>query len=77
MTVKEISDYITFPRTFEKYRWYKPILVFIIGAIIYLILNLLLIAVFYAIYGENIMVQLLHGGYEVMNSEIGEIYSHL
>ena len=23
------------------------------------------------------MVQLLHGGYEVMNSEIGEIYSHL
>ena len=77
MTVKEISEYITFPRTFEKYRWYKPILVFIIGAIIYLILNLILIAVFSAIYGENIMAQLLRGGYEVMNSEIGEIYSHL
>ena len=77
MAVKEISEYITFPRTFEKYRWYKPILVFIIGAIIFLILNLLLIAVFYAICGENLMVQLLHGGYEVMNSEIGEIYSHL
>ena len=77
MTGKEISEYITFPKTFEKYRWYKPILVFIIGAIIFLILNLLLIAVFYAICGENIMVQLLHGGYEVMNSEIGEIYSHL
>ncbi|MEE1133455.1 MAG: hypothetical protein UHW60_01660, partial [Methanobrevibacter sp.] len=77
MTGKEISEYITFPKTFEKYRWYKPILVFIIGAIIFLILNLLLIAVFYAICGENIMVQLLQGGYEVMNSEIGEIYSHL
>ena len=77
MTGKEISEYITFPKTFEKYRWYKPILVFIIGAIIFLILNLLLIAVFYAICGENLMVQLLHGGYEVMNSEIGEIYSHL
>ena len=77
MTVKEISEYITFPRTFEKYRWYKPILVFIIGAIIYLILSLILIAIFSAICGENIMVQLLHGGYEVMNSEIGEIYSHL
>ena len=77
MTGKEISEYITFPKTFEKYRWYKPILVFIIGAIIFLILNLLLIAVFYAICGENIMVQLLHGRYEVMNSEIGEIYSHL
>ena len=77
MTVKEISEYITFPRTFEKYRWYKPILVFIIGAIIYLILSLILIVVFSAIYGENIMAQLLRGGYEVMNSEIGEIYSHL
>ena len=77
MIDKEISEYITFPKTFEKYRWYKPILVFIIGAIIFLILNLLLIAVFYAICGENLMVQLLHGGYEVMNSEIGEIYSHL
>ncbi|WP_296853702.1 CPBP family intramembrane glutamic endopeptidase [uncultured Methanobrevibacter sp.] len=77
MAVKEISEYITFPRTFEKYRWYKPILVFIIGAIIYLILSLILIAVFSAIYGENIMAQLLRGGYEVMNSEIGEIYSHL
>ena len=43
MTVKEISEYITFPRTFEKYRWYKPILVFIIGAIIYLILSLILL----------------------------------
>ena len=42
MAVKEISEYITFPRTFEKYRWYKPILVFIIGAIIYLILSLIL-----------------------------------
>lgn len=61
MTVKEISEYITFPRTFEKYRWYKPILVFIIGAIIYLILSLILIAVFSAIYGENIMAQLLRG----------------
>ena len=77
MTGKDISEYITFPKTFEKYRWYKPILVFIIGAIIFLILNLLLIAVFYAICGENFMVHLLQGGYEVMNSEIGEIYSHL
>ena len=73
MTGKEISEYTTFTRTFEKYKWYNPILVFIIGAIIFLILGIILIAVFYAIYGENIVVQLLHGGYEVMNSEIGEI----
>ncbi|MBP3791741.1 MAG: CPBP family intramembrane metalloprotease [Methanobrevibacter sp.] len=77
MTGKEISEYTTFPRTFEKYRWYKPILVFIIGAIIFLILSLILTAVFSAIYGDNIMYQLMHGGYEIMNTEIGEIYSHL
>ena len=34
MTEKGISEFITFPKSFEKYRWYKPILVFIIALII-------------------------------------------
>ena len=39
MTEKNtISDYITFPKTFENYKWYKPILVFIVGFIIFLLL---------------------------------------
>ena len=33
-----MTKFISFPKTFEKYRWYKPILVFIIGLIIMLIL---------------------------------------
>ena len=33
----KISDYITFPRTFENYAWYKPIIVFIIATIILVI----------------------------------------
>ena len=35
MSEHNTPEYITFPRTFENYRWYKPILVFIIGAIVY------------------------------------------
>ena len=31
----KFPDYITFPRTFEKYKWYKPLLVLVIGAIVY------------------------------------------
>lgn len=47
MTMNDkISDYITFPRTFEKYRWYKPILVFIVGFIIALILMAIIIGFF-------------------------------
>lgn len=39
--VKNIKDdYITYPMTFEKYRWYKPILVFILSVIfLYIFIN--------------------------------------
>ena len=72
----EISEFITFPRTFEKYRWYKPILVFIIGLIIMFIFQGILLIVFGAIYGESAM-DLISGGYEVLNTKLGEIFSDL
>ena len=71
-----ITEFISFPKTFEKYRWYKPILVFIIGLIIMLILQGIILIVFSAIYGENI-IELFTGGYEVLNTEWGEIVSDL
>ena len=77
MTGKEISEYITFPKTFEKYRWYKPILVFIIGSIIYFVLTLLLDAAFSAIYGDTLLDSIINGGYEVMDTAIGQIFSDL
>ena len=73
----EKSEFITFPKTFEKYKWYKPILVFIIGVITYLILSLLLSLIFEVAYGEHFTNFILNGGYEVMNSEIGQIFSDL
>ncbi len=46
MSEHNTPEYITFPRTFENYRWYKPILVFIIGAIVYVILQVAIFAIF-------------------------------
>ena len=77
MTGREIEEYITFPKTFEKYRWYKPILVFIIGSIIYFVLTLLLDAAFSAIYGDTLLDSIINGGYEVMDTAIGQIFSDL
>ena len=73
----EKSEFITFSKTFEKYKWYKPILVFIIGVIGYLILSLILSLIFEAAYGEHLTNSILNGGYEVMNSEIGQIFTDL
>ena len=73
----KITDFITYPKTFEKYRWYKPILVFIIGLIIMLIFQLILMVVFGAIYGESAMDIITGGGYEVLNTNLGEIFTDL
>ena len=73
----EKSDFITLPTTFENYRWYKPILVFIIGVIVYLILNLILTSIFDIAFGKHFTNSLLNGGYEIMNSEMGQIFSDL
>ena len=73
----EKSEFIRLPETFENYRWYKPILVFIIATVIYVILTLMLIVVFEVAYGEHFTASVLNGGYEVMNSELGQIFSDL
>ena len=73
----EKSDFITLPTTFENYKWYKPILVFIIGVIIYVILSLILTLIFDMVYGEHFTNLLINSGYEVMNSDLGQIFSDL
>lgn len=30
-------EYVTFARTFENYKWYKPLLVFVVGLIVFFI----------------------------------------
>lgn len=40
------SDFITYGRTFEKYKWYKPVLIVIIGVILYSILSAIIMVIF-------------------------------
>ena len=35
------SDFCTFPRSFEKYKWYKPLIVAALTFILYIILSIL------------------------------------
>ena len=76
MSEDDFPEYITFPRTFETYKWYKPILVFITGAIVYIILQVLIFAIFGMTYGLDAVIQLTQG-YESLNSEVGSYISYL
>ena len=73
----KFPEYITFPRTFENYKWYKPLFVFVIGAITYLILQTLIFAIFGIFYGLDAVSSLVNGGYETLNSELGNYISFL
>ncbi|WP_407424695.1 CPBP family intramembrane glutamic endopeptidase [Methanobrevibacter sp.] len=73
----KISDYITFPKTFENYMWYKPILVFIVGFIIALILVVLIAAVFYLTLGFDFVISVLGGGFEALNSPFAILFVDL
>lgn len=77
MNDKEISDFITLPRAFEKYRWYKPILIFIIGFILMIIFQLLIEEIFSGFYGHDFVDNLMNGGYEVLNNTVAELFSDL
>lgn len=73
----KISDYITFPKTFEKYKWYKPIIVIILCFIIMLILTGVVTFVYSGIYGWDFIMSIANGGYEALNTEGGQIFSDL
>lgn len=46
MNNDKISDYTTFPRTFENYKWYKPILVLIVSLVLIAIFEVLVVGFF-------------------------------
>ena len=70
-------DFLTYPKTFEKYRWYKPILVFIISSVIYILFIIILSKAFGSIYGNSLIDAITLGGYETMNTTIGQIFTDL
>ena len=73
----EKSEFITFPKTFENYKWYKPLLTLLVTGVIFVIFCVILVVIFIGIYGESFIMSIATGGYEVMNTEIGQILSDL
>jgi membrane protease YdiL (CAAX protease family) len=72
-----IQEFITFPKTFEKYRWYKPILVFIIGIILTILFSAVLSVIFSKFIGMDLTSSILNGGYEILGTEMGQIFTDL
>lgn len=78
MTEKnKISEFITFPKTFDAYKWYKPIIIFIIAAILTIILQLAVSLIFTIVFGGDVIDLILNGGYESLNTPLGEIITDL
>ena len=72
----EKSEFISFAKTFENYRWYRPILVMIVTLVMFVIFSAILTIVFASVYGWDFILHMTRG-YEVMNTEMGQIFSDL
>lgn len=74
----KFPDYVTFPRTFEKYKWYKPLITIVLVIILYFLFEIILTLVFRAIYGNIVLDAVMNGGYETLNtSDVSVYYSYL
>ena len=69
-----ISDYVTFPRTFENYAWYKPIIVFIIATLIMAIIQGLVVFGISLTFGLDVLRSFRGGG---LNSALPIIITDL
>ena len=76
-TNEKISDYITFPRTFEKYAWYKPLMVFILASIIMFIIGEALVLSTALLFGVDFTRFLLGGGINGLNSALPVLFADL
>ena len=71
---EKILDYLTYPKTFENYKWYKPILVFIVAFVVIMILDGLILLIFNYTMGFEFVKNVFSGGYELFNSAIGLLF---
>lgn len=74
---KEISDYITYTREFEKYTWYKPLIVLILTIIFLFIFNGIMFIIGEMVFGEQ-FIHSLAGNYESLNTiNAGTLFSFI
>lgn len=77
MVNNKISEFVTFPKTFENYKWHKPILVMLLTLIMLGIFGSILMFVFSGLYGWDFVLSLSRRSYEAMNTEVGQIFMDL
>ena len=70
----KFPDYVTFGRTFENYKWYKPLLTIIVSIILFLVFQTILIVVFSSIYGFDTISGMVRGGYNTLNTSDASVY---
>lgn len=62
---KEGYDYFTYPRNFASYKWFKPILVFILFVVFYMIFNYFLLVGLGVAVGDSFdILRAVSGGYD-------------
>lgn len=72
-----ISDYITFPTTFENYTWYKPLIVIIVTMFIMLLFGIVMMIITYLVGGIELAKAVFGGTYEGLNSALPILISDL
>ena len=70
----KFQDYVTFPRTFEKYKWYKPLITIVFVMILFIVFQVILALVFKTIYGDAVLNSIMDGGYETLNTTDASVY---
>ena len=73
----KISDYITFPTTFENYAWYKPLIVIIATMFIMLLIGTAIIMITYLVGGVDLARTVMSEKFEALNSAMPIIISDL
>ena len=73
----EENDFITFPKAFTNYAWYKPIIVFILTTVIMFILGGLITLFASQFFGVEFNKTVLGGGIDGLNSAMSFLFSDL
>ena len=75
--MSKIPEYITFPTTFENYKWYKPLIVIIVTMFIMLIFGVVIAMLTYLVGGVDLAKTAFAGTYEGLNSALPILISDL
>lgn len=71
------TEFTAFPRTFEGYAWYKPIIVFILANIIMFVVGVLMSLATSLVFGLDFLKFVFGGGIDGLNSAMPIIFSDL